>query len=714
MNTYQLSIKETDDLSWAIQAAHDLAGATEKDLATLKTKKWYHRILDVVTFSQGSKIQTLKNIETLAKLQEIVARVLVMLSQQNAEISSALRDQSDLLKNLQCQDMALLKAIRKIKYGGTDQLDFGALDPDKKELLANLLLMVDPDAERNNHSRRYITSILSISNSALLDNTYQIDAVDMLNKKEQELLYQMIMIDRYLRDIDFDEDSDIVDNIGISKKRAREIQSAIKTTAANVVPDFFVTYYERVADSINAITDDDITFFHETGTQNDAKAHTPDEADTGTCKPDKIGARFTTSAIECLDMIYIPNVQPNETWVCENKVIHITGDNRCRGTMKFINCIIRYDEKKEVGSFIVEYGGDLQFERCSFMGRSHDNNQYIIKVEGNSKETRFIDCYFWNCINFMNTSSGVVFDHCTINSLGSNFICRSWSSKVVVNIENCSFSNQSAFEFAMPVSETKEGNAISCHSIHIINSSFCGELFLDSAEKSAKILTEANGWSMVRETYSLDAETIVIKDSNFVGLMDILRGSEYRISNTTFSHCANIFTGMFGYTSDTNIQDCSFDHCTKIADDISGKWNWYDCAFKNCYNNLINTGFSSVTRIESCSFIHWCACSEQNYNNHSMLTFSRSKNREYGAHCIQNCKFTSLEANQAFVIKGSILDNISGYVATVASCTFTDCNTKRNSRKLIKEYDYYLGFMKREIEKKVIDVDYNCTGWNNI
>lgn len=267
MNTYQLSIKETDDLSWAIQAAHDLARATEKDLATLKTKKWYHRILDVVTFSQGSKIQTLKNIETLAKLQEIVARVLVMLSQQNAEISSALRDQSDLLKNLQCQDMALLKAIRKIKYGGTDQLDFGALDPDKKDLLANLLLMADPDAERNNHSRRYITSILSISNSALLDNTYQIDAVDMLNKKEQELLYQMIMIDRYLRDIDFDEDSDIVDNIGISKKRAREIQSAIKTTAANVVPDFFVSYYEKEMEMVNTIEEKGLVFEPETSHQ---------------------------------------------------------------------------------------------------------------------------------------------------------------------------------------------------------------------------------------------------------------------------------------------------------------------------------------------------------------------------------------------------------------------------------------------------------------
>lgn len=717
MNTYQLSIKETDDLSWAIQAAQDLAGATEKDLNTLKSKKWYHRILDVVTFSQGSKIQTLKNIETLAKLQEIVLRVLVMLSQQNAEISTALRDQSELLKNLQFQDIALLNAIKKIKYGGTEQLDFSALSAEKKNLLANLLLMVDPDAVRNENSRRYITSILQIANITSVDNTYQADAVEMLNKKEQELLYQMIMIYRYLRDIDYDEESDIIDNIGISRKRVREIQAAIKTTAENVVPDFFVTYYERVADGLNIITDDHITFKAEPASHDKGNNPAPDNT-AASHKSNAAGARFESDASEYINIMYITDVRPNEKRIYENKILHVTGDIKCEGSLKFINCIIRYDSNKDAGSIIVEEGGSLQFGRCCFIGHCLKENQYLIHVKDENKVIRFIDCHFLNCIGFMQTSSRVILDHCTIDVLGSSFICPSNSSLIEVDIQNCAFSNRSTIDFTMPSSKARAYYAISCHSIRISNSSFNGELLLDSAEKSKQILSEAINWPLPTKSHSLYAKKIVVKDSSFTGLVNILRGSEYRVSNTTFSHCANILSAnMGGYNSETNIQDCRFEYCSNIGNDIHGKCNWFDCKFESCYNNLISAGFGSAIRIEDCSFTHWTAVLDDSLlisEYYSMLILRRSKGMGYGTHCIQNCKFTGIKANRAFIIMGSIVDDVSDFVATVENCSFTDCTTKRDSGKLIKEYAHYLGFMKREIQKRVIDVYYNCTGWKNV
>lgn len=260
MNDYKIDINLTGDISWIIEAAVDLSEATEADLQAIKEKKWYKRLLDIITFSKDNQIQVAKDIGSLAKLQEIMIRVLAMLSQENAAISTTVRQQAELLKGLSCKDTALQNAIKKIKFGGTTQIDFSDLDREKKALIASLLIMADSTAQRNEYSRQYFGSILTVACMPSYDNTVKPTAVESLKHEEQELLYRMILIGRLLMDIPFDEPSEILDCISISKKRKDEIQRSIIDTASAVSLDFFAAYYEKTNEVVDEISSDDILF----------------------------------------------------------------------------------------------------------------------------------------------------------------------------------------------------------------------------------------------------------------------------------------------------------------------------------------------------------------------------------------------------------------------------------------------------------------------
>ena len=171
MNNIKIEINQLENIDWILEAATDLSHATEADLQAMKGKKWYHRLLDMISFSKDNQIQIARDIGSVAKLQEIVIRILVLLSQENAELSAAVKQQAELLSGLSCNDMVLLNAIKKIKFGGTAQIDFSDLSRERKVLIASLLIMADATEQQNESSRKYFGSILTLANTTSFDNT---------------------------------------------------------------------------------------------------------------------------------------------------------------------------------------------------------------------------------------------------------------------------------------------------------------------------------------------------------------------------------------------------------------------------------------------------------------------------------------------------------------------------------------------------------------
>jgi hypothetical protein len=204
MSGLKIDVKSSQDMSWLIEAANDVVNATEKDFEVMKGKKWYKRLWETITFSKDNQIRTAKGVSNLAKLQEIIVRVLVLLSNENAEISEVVKSNSAMIAKLSVVDALLLKKINRIAYGGIDAIDFNDLDKDKKAIIANLLIMADIKAERNDLSKRYVSAVLSNANLSIVDLSWNLSVLESLNRQEQELLYRMIMTNRYLLQIEFD------------------------------------------------------------------------------------------------------------------------------------------------------------------------------------------------------------------------------------------------------------------------------------------------------------------------------------------------------------------------------------------------------------------------------------------------------------------------------------------------------------------------------
>ena len=709
MNTYQISVNQNEDLSWIIQAAQELAVSTESDMKAIKAKKWYDQLLETITFSQGDKIQTAKDIGTLAKLQEIVIRILVMLSQENAAISNVVREQTELLKGLQIQDAALLTAIKKIKFGGTDQLSFAELPKEIKALLANLVVMADQEEERNDYSRRYIASIMRIAGIGMIDNTLHVEAVESLNKKQQELLYQMIMINRYLRDIDADEDDDVIDCISISPKRAKQICAAIESTAENVALDFFATYYEAFAEGINVIDDESIAFVS-------AEAYAEHKEDTQSIRmdfdPDAKGARITIESSVHMEDAQLMDVPVGETRIYENQIFHINGGIHCAGVLRFINCILHYGETADGGAIVIEKGGKLQIEKCRIEGHSL-SEKYLITAKDNAKATQFTDCYFINCNYLMDMHEDIQLDYCTIDSGCVYFINMSPFENTSIRFSNCVVNYKGGPNVMVDLVDRDRKSMIVGNSVHLTACTFSGELSIASEERAYEIAEHSHYESRSFGCPLIDANNVFVQNVQFVGLETLLKSEKAIVSNCNFSQCCGI---MIGGSSGNQIDvlECSFEQCTLVGYGAGGDVKYTMCQFHNCYNRLINYSDAGGVVINQCQFNRWTACEQKGFGDNAMIRFRRGNGVNDKKNVVSNCSFSNITARNYFVIMGYIYKNVFDLVAEVEHCTFTNCTTERRSGKLIKENDFYYGVFNRRVEKHTVYVSSDCTGWKNV
>ena len=259
MSEIKINIDQTQDISFLIDATNDVLNATESDFAAMKQKKWYTRLWETITFSKDNQIRTANGVANLAKLQEVLVRVLVNLSSNNAVISEVVKNNSRLITQLSCIDRQLLREINKIKYGSSSFIEFPTLDIERKMQLAYFLVKADVGAKKTELSQKYIGAVLIVAGLSAIDDNWDVSVIDTWSRQEQELLYRMIITNRYLLEIDYHAESEVIDNLSISSKRKAEIESIINETANNTSPDFFVSFFDKTVENMLQ-NEDDILF----------------------------------------------------------------------------------------------------------------------------------------------------------------------------------------------------------------------------------------------------------------------------------------------------------------------------------------------------------------------------------------------------------------------------------------------------------------------
>ena len=69
------------------KAAVDVFSESETNLTELQKKTWFKRLFELLTFSRNNEKALAKSVASLAALQEIVVKALLVLSVQNTELS---------------------------------------------------------------------------------------------------------------------------------------------------------------------------------------------------------------------------------------------------------------------------------------------------------------------------------------------------------------------------------------------------------------------------------------------------------------------------------------------------------------------------------------------------------------------------------------------------------------------------------------------------
>lgn len=704
MQNYQMNVQSIDDMSWIVEAAQETMRASEADFESIRSKRWYKRLWETVTFSKDNQIKMAKGVSSLSKLQEIMIRLMVVLSQNSTEIFDAVKQNSNLISKLSITDALLAKQINRIIFGGTAQIDFADLDREKKIVIASLLNMADPDEQKNTSSRMYFGSILCAANIPSFDNTVHVNAVESLNREEQELLYRMIMINRYLMEIDYSKQSDVIDWISINNRRKDEIRADIQTTAASVEPEFFITYFEKTGSIMEEVSGEGIWFedfgqFEKTS-NDDTQEDAVNEMSMDDCEE-----------IVLSSIIHIPQ---GETYLFENKIIHVQSFINCEGSLEFRNCIIHYGENNQFYEIKVGVKASLSMEQCRIEGHSYFDKSSFLKIESTERPACFVNCNFVNCSSFIQTMNQVIFQSCTVINCGVAFIdtryCYHEQNDVIIKESSFIIDNPPAF--ILHAHEYGQRRIICAKRILIAKCTIKGGLQIQSIEDANQIDSKS--------PILLYADHITVENTYCKGVPDFFQGCG-SIHNSTFEECFNIVTKSLS-NENLEIKDSIFIKCTKIGVGVSMTSIMY-CKFINCYNCLISGGFRGKTKIEYCEFINWSANQEddcrwnQIYSTvfpKAMIALERAKGKEYGINKVNNCVFDGMTAHQYFLIMGNIYEKIDGLVAYVENCSFAKCTTERDSGKIIKEYGHYFGLFNKRVDVRTISVADSCHGLDKV
>ena len=128
-------------IQFLIEAVDEISNASEKNFNELKNTKWYSRLWKMVIFSKDHEKMLAQGVSSLVKLQEIVVKALLLLSQQSEKSAEIISEHADSISRLS-QNVASLAKIQnafydeiyRLKNGIKKTIELGDITGDKKQV----------------------------------------------------------------------------------------------------------------------------------------------------------------------------------------------------------------------------------------------------------------------------------------------------------------------------------------------------------------------------------------------------------------------------------------------------------------------------------------------------------------------------------------------------------------------------------------------------
>jgi len=694
-------------------AVNDIVLASENDFNTLKSKKWYTRLWEVITFSKDNQKIQARGVANLAKLTEIVMKAVVLVSKQSANTSALLSqtikkiegnlEKIEVLTNNQIK---ITNIIKELKWGYKKRLTIGDLTSDKKTKMSAIMFKyargLNDDIVSNATAQRIL--ILIYDDSAPTDVNYSI--LDSFDENETVLLYRLIQSYHYVATNEFDDESELLDFLRISRKDEKNVKADIQDTIKFLGSEYYIDSLTENFDY--RLIEVDMLEWEET-------SDVADEEQT-----------LDFIMFEDMTISSMIHIAANETLEYKNKNIKIESLIQCSGTLVFESCNIIYNVSKDPLSTLTNSATNKKSEiilkgtatfiakNCTFVCERKTEKVFINSSNGDSSVT-FENCKFKDCTYFV---GDYVKEFLLVNS----------------EISNCADSFVKLYFYNDEAKCRVEGNAITNDKLSTFN-------MPNDKYDSITLFYIHQGFDTDMEL-SISNNSIVQKrefkespeDLAYTYLNDI-KITYFNIDNGTISKCT--FNGAEHCVAGAlNVEECIFRNCTKPVESIENqkyRANIKKCLFRNCTESITAKPDTTISNckflgckgtvinglyawnggviVEFCEFLNHINTSDS-FRDASII-LNRSKKSSSKSNDVKNCVFDGCVLGANYLVASNCHEKPYNKVVYVENCEFRNCKTKRKDKRVIRENDSYYGFLDTVNEFKAISV-YDCTGLDNV
>lgn len=668
---------ESEDIDSVALAIKKISTSSENQFNELKKERWFNRLFNMITFSNKKNIRLAEQISTLAQAQEILIRILLLLSEKSSEISELVKNNTKNIEKLGENNIYLLNRIKKLEdkvLGIKRKIKPEDLSLQAKEILSACLNKLSTLFDYTNDNQKlyvnFILNQLNISRVEYENLEFAINELDSNNEKTQILISCLEYI--YLKNNNFNilktnyQILNFIEMFYFSEKKIDEIKNQVER---NNNFDGIIFRYNNNYDE-NFEDDDFLLDFI-----NDIEEMEIEKEDL-----------YINSMI---------NIKEGEIYVIENKNVHISSMINCSGTLEIKNCTLYYNEilnnetKKIFNKINLGNNSTLKVKNSTVICKNYDKN-FFIKGEDFKKSniflknTIFIDCL--NCINSYVIDISV--ENCEFRNCIRNFF------KIDVYgdflMKDCSIIQEKLPDFKIPIKEYIHDNEVLFYINNQKSAIFTNnkvDIYFYDNERQYNQLIASNYLN----------KNLIVKNSIFNNHLEnkfSLKITAEYVDNCSFYSLKNIL-------KTESINNCFFENCSFICQERNSNLLYIkNTEFRNCNDSLF--------------------LSNKDYINQYSLRPSYYHNKII----FENCKFSGnnlikgnfIELGCGSQIKNSEFSNISmknflisisideKSLVLIQNCVFKNCTTERKDKEIIKKYESMQRVIKGELIYKMAEI----------
>ena len=250
-----VNISDRQDIEVLIQAASEMQNATESNFKHMQDKNWYKRLWEMMTFSKNNQKVLAKNVASLAQMQDVTIKALLMVSGENREIADYLTKNSELIRNITALQPRLVEAIDRIRYEHEPRPDIRDVSQNHQYIIVSTVLkFVDISCADDVPGlvQEYLSNLQRCCGRSLSPKAkgFDYNKIQQLNSLEEHRLLAIILCEAAVllrnsnqSDTAFEE---IKRYIHISDNAFTEIENEIKDTAKLSGDSFIASFYANL------------------------------------------------------------------------------------------------------------------------------------------------------------------------------------------------------------------------------------------------------------------------------------------------------------------------------------------------------------------------------------------------------------------------------------------------------------------------------------